>query len=103
MGSEADGNGAVNVGQFRVMIRLLACKSHFSDEADGLREASEPVGLADRGGGKLPTRQPGQGVLYLGFVKSSAHKDWKVFEGDSYPIGCFFQQRATRGRHAAER
>ena len=94
--AETDGDSTVNIGQLRVMIGLLTCKCHFSDEADGLGEAAEPESLADRVVTRRPTGQFGQGVLYLKFVECSAHKAWKVLENDFYLIDCFFQQRAMR-------
>lgn len=102
VGAEADGDGTVNIGQFRVMVGLLAGESHFGNKADGLGETGEPVGLADRVVGKRPTGQLGQGVLYLGFVECGAHKAWKAFGGDSYLMGCFFQQSAMGRRLASE-
>ena len=97
MGAKPNGDGAVNIGQLRVMIGLLTCKSHFSDKADGLGETGETESLADRVVAKRPTGQFGHGLLYLKFVECGAHKAWKVLEDDFYLIDCFFQQRAMKG------
>jgi len=73
MGVEAYGDGAVHVGEFRMVIGPLAGKGHFSDKADGFGEAAEPVGFADGVIGKYPTGEAGQRFQDLVFGECFAH------------------------------
>jgi hypothetical protein len=56
---EAYGDGAIHVAKFWMVIGPLADKGHFSDKADGLGEAAEPVGFADGIICKCPTGEAG--------------------------------------------
>ena len=73
MGVEAYGDGAVHVAEFRMVIRPLAGKGHFSDKADGLGKTAEPVGFADGVIRKCPTGEAGQRFLDLVFGEWFAH------------------------------
>jgi len=73
VGAKANGDGAVHVGQLRMVIDPLAGESHFSNKADGFGEAAKPVGFADRVIGKCPTGEAGQCLLDLVFGEWYAH------------------------------
>ena len=73
MGVEAYGDGAVHVGELRMVISPLAGKAHFSNKADGFGKAAKPVGFADCVIGKCPTVEASQRFMDLVFGEWFAH------------------------------